>query len=300
MSESEPLQARVEVVTNQGNTIDLDSNEINAQIDTIETIREAEKSVKLYENYADAKDAIPASLLANLPAGADPDDYVYARWYTYVYHEGNQPFTLDLEDGLGDAYVLNGGVKEIKTKGILLGSENVPALTSASPEARIMENQYHEDTKESYDHVVYLWSAYKKSDLPPDPNGGEIVYYLDNDATWTLTETDAEIVDANNDKGTDERKVTTAKASAQALYSPIKWKVPDGPYFGIGKYTESKFAVDNSITKDYPYGYGLNQLLLEFPHTVMTQDFQKISHFNQENYPEQISILIDVFRGRVV
>ncbi len=87
MSESEPLTAHVEVVTNQGNTLERDSNEINAQIDTVETLTEVTKDPKFYESYSDAKRAIPASLLANLPAGEDPEDYVFVRWYTYVYHE---------------------------------------------------------------------------------------------------------------------------------------------------------------------------------------------------------------------
>ncbi len=265
MSESDFLQARVEVVTNQGNTIEMESNKINAQVDTIEEITEDEKEVKLYESYADAKNAIPASLLANLPAGSDPDDYIYARWYTYVYHQGSQPFVLDMEDSLSDAYILTaGGTKETKTPGILLGSENVTPTqaTDSTFDARILDNQYHEDTQEHYDHVVYLWSAYKKSEMPPDPNGGEIFYYLDNDVVWTLTETDAAYKDPATGNVTDERKVTTVNAHAQAKYAPIPWKAPEGPFFGIGKYTESKYAIDNSITKDYPYGYGLNQLLM--------------------------------------
>ncbi|MDO5435382.1 MAG: FctA domain-containing protein, partial [Clostridia bacterium] len=271
MSESEFLQAHVEVVTNQGHIIDYDSNRINAQVDTIETITSDVKACKFYESYADTKGAVPASLLANLPAGADPDEYVYVRWYTYVYHKGSQPFSLDMEDTLMDAYYLNeSGNKVTATGGILLGSENIPAdqeITPVSPDADyaagVTENLYHEDTTESYDHAVYLWSAYKKSDMPPDPDGGDIHYYMENHVVWTLTETDAAVADANRGKGEDLKKVTTAEADAKAIYSPITWRAPGNPNFGIGKYTERKYALNDSITKDYPYGYGLNQLLMD-------------------------------------
>ena len=96
MSICDPISVKCEVITNQGNTIELTSPEITAQVDTISKITGSEKGGQLYFKQIPAD--LPAAIAANLPAGTAKDDYYYVRWYTYFFHQANQPFSVKLED----------------------------------------------------------------------------------------------------------------------------------------------------------------------------------------------------------
>ncbi len=268
MSECDPITVQVDVVTNQGNVITRTSDPIVAQIDTIAQISSAYKATN-NELYEEVPDSIPAKLLANLPEGTKPEDYIYVRWYSYVYHEGNQPFSLDIQDTIGDAYKqikdASGNVvdEEFITEGILLGFTNyegqIPQEEGSKHdlEANVLKNTYHKNTTSSYDHTVYMWSAYKKSDFyVPTAKEGQVVYVMRNNIDWILTEYDAEVTDPGYDKATDEQKVTTAPAQAAVYYMPTRWAKPTG-HFEVFKWTERR------PYEDWNYGYGLNQLLDE-------------------------------------
>ncbi|MBE5804636.1 MAG: Cna B-type domain-containing protein, partial [Clostridiales bacterium] len=264
MSECDPITVHVDVVTNRGNVISRTSEAITAQIDTIAEIRSAYKSTN-NELYEDVPASIPAGLLANLPEGADPEDYIYVRWYSYVYHRGNQPFSLDIEDTVSAAYRqikdASGKVtgEEFVTDGILLGFTNyegkAPATGDHDLEANILKNTYHTDTTTSYDHTVYMWSAYKKSDFyVPTAKEPQVVYVMRNNIDWILTEYDAEAADPGYGKPLDAQKVTIAPAQASVFYMPTRWSKPTG-HFEVFKWTE------NQPNEDWNYGYGLNQLI---------------------------------------
>ncbi len=266
MMESDYIIAQVDVVTNQGNVITRSSNPITAQIDTIAQITGAHKATN-NELYEEVPDSIPAGLLENLPEGTDPEDYIYVRWYSYVYHEGNQPFSLDIQDTIGDAYKqikdANGNVidKEFVTEGILLGFTNyegiVPVEGDHDLEANVLKNTYHADTTGSYDHTVYMWSAYKKSDFyVPTAREEQIVYEMHNDIEWILTEYDNEAYWPGYDKPEDEQKETRDSAQASVYYMPTRWSRPTG-HFEVFKWTEKQ------PNEDWNYGYGLNQLIAE-------------------------------------
>ena len=230
---SKPIQTTVIVTTHDGTVIGFDSNVIDATIDTSEEVYRASKSGRLFEK----PDEVPAELLANLPDGADPADYIYVRWYTYCYHRGNQEFELSLEDTLADPY--HGVVLGV------VGCDAVPSEDDRSIEAPIFEG-YHEDTAYIQDHIQYLWSAYPKTDPETGeeqfPAGG-VYDEFTNTAVWSLAE---------GDHVGDSDYVTTASADAQVTYAPIKYTVIPGD-FGLDKWTEN-------IYKDYQYGFALSAL----------------------------------------
>ena len=254
MAVSDPIQATVEVKTNQGNVISAYSKALTAQIDTYAKVTAAYKN---NENFFDGTNKeIPQAMydaLAERVPGANPEDYLYIPWYTYVYHEGNQPFTLSVEDQQLGAYLLDADRNKTQkvSEGILLGvteyDGQTPTINGDTLNAVLFENDYCPDTKEAYEHTVYVWTAYPRADFTyakeDDPR---INYLFENEATWTVTEVDA----ATDD---DQRVETTAEALGEHSFAPMEWSKPTG-HFEVFKYTESK------INKDWNYGYALNQL----------------------------------------
>lgn len=256
MSECDPITAHCEVVTNQGNTIELTSLPINAQIDTKAYITSAYKNGEVFEEYPD----LPNELLQNLPEGK-PEDYLYVRWYTYHSHTNNQPFSLDITDVLSDAYEYTdgpGSEKKYVTDGIFLGSTNYKGEIikdgTIDFSAEIVDHDTTSTTGTQYSHTVYMWSAYKKSDFyVPYAYEPQRVYYFENEVEWTLTETDKAVSADQWNKPEDPQLVTSKKDEAAVLYSPIRYGRPFGS-FAVNKWTESVGY------KDWLYGYALNQL----------------------------------------
>ncbi len=280
MSETDPITARCEVVTSLGNTIELTSTPISAQMDTCAKITSAYKNGEVFE---DRPSGLPQSLLSNLPAGADPDDYLYVRWYTYHSRKNNQPFSLDVGDVLSDAYEYTtdeNGQKVTRkvTDGIFLGSSNyagAPVIAGEYMGAKLPEDQldytaevadhvHTATTGTQYSHTVNLWSAYKKSDFyVPHASEAPRVYYFRNDAEWILTESDGAVEVDQYEKPADPQKVTTAADDVELRYAPVRYGRPTGN-FAVNKWTEQVGY------KDWSYGYALNQLQSGKP---VTMDF---------------------------
>ncbi|MBR6524979.1 MAG: BspA family leucine-rich repeat surface protein, partial [Clostridia bacterium] len=246
MSQSDPIRAHVEVVTNQGNTIEMTSSAITAQIDTIAQLTGVHKDGEVFE---EKPEKIPEALLSKLPAGTDANDYVYVRWYTYPNVTSSQPYSLEMRDTLNAAYEMVNGEKKIVSEGIFLGSTQkngeMPGKEGTDFSAAVGEKLTGSGMQ--YAHTVEMWSAYLKSDFyVPVSNEPERVYYFENNAVWKLTEADGAAAD--DDQVTVDKSVT-----ATSKYAPIRFQVPDGS-FDVGKTTK------NSSSKDYVYGYALNQL----------------------------------------
>ena len=270
MSECDPITAHCEVVTNRKNVIQRTSKPITAQIDTYAEIIASYKDGEFYES---APSELPRSLLANLPAGTSPDDYYYIRWYTNKRHKTNQPFSLKLEDRLGDAYKIVNGEEVFVSEGIMLGSSshagdvlNAASTPDAVPNAKnnptadfvaeIHPNRYVESSKVHYDTTVVLWSAYLKSDFTvPTAKEPQVQYIFENDAKWIVTEADA---DAGTLPMSDGKHVTETTCSAREVYAPVQWTRPTGR-FEVFKWTEEY------PNEDWLYGYGLNLLLANKP-----------------------------------
>ncbi|MBR4067103.1 MAG: Cna B-type domain-containing protein [Clostridia bacterium] len=242
MSLSDYITAHCEVVTNKGNVIELTSNPIMAQLDTIAKITGATKSGELFE---ERPPELPSRLLANLPEGTTPADYLYVCWNTSQRHVANQPFSLSLVDQLGDVYVSIDGVRsKVETQPIMLG------YTGAARDGEI--NATGDGfSATAADGYVTCWSAYKKSDIyEPTAREPQRIYYFTNDVEWTLTEDDG---DFTNHPSADGHKVTTAAATATVTYQPMAWYKP------VGRFEVFKYTIEDP-KEDHVYGYSLNRL----------------------------------------
>jgi len=256
MVTSKDITVHCEVVTNRGNTIEMTSESINAQVDTTTQLTYVHKDGEIIEDVS----KVPQSLLANLPADdPEPSNYVYAKWHTYQSHKNNQPYSLEIKDVLSEAFELDRNGNRIRlTDGIFLGSENYPGTLSPEADvsfgAPVADNQEDTTSEIQYNKTVYMWSAYRKDKLPEtDANEDQRAYYLENEVTWILTESDDE---AQAWDTTDPQKVNELTDTVIISYSPMKWTVPPGSFI-VQKWTEKR------PNKDWDYGLALNQLELE-------------------------------------
>ena len=249
MSVSEPIRVTCEVTTRQGTVISASSEPLTAQLDTAEELTHVHKDTN-NELYEELPAQLPKELLNNLPEGTSADDYIYVRWYSYIYHRGNQPFALSVRDALADAYELvedeNGATSaRFVTEGIFLGCTNADGVLLDDGKydfaAVVEEAVYHKDTAQSNDHALIVWSAYKKSDFTvPGQTERQRKYYMQNEMEWTLTEADS-------------RRQTVFSDAARVTYMPMRWKAPQG-HFYVHKWT------GRDPYRDRTYGYALNRL----------------------------------------
>ena len=257
MSECDPIIAQCEVITNQKNTIEMASEPIVAQLDTVAKITEANKAGTVFEDYSN----LPSALQIKLPANTDVKDYVYVRWASYPTVQASQPYSLKMQDVLSYAYEEvpdgNGGVKRQKvSEGIFLGCANcegqIPGENGSDFSSVI--NNYSTANGALHGNALVLWSAYPKSDFyVPGGNEPQRAYYFENEAVWTVTEVDGPADNDSYGKPADERKTTIAKKTAVVKYAPIKWGTPNGRF----KVLKGTRVIGS---KDYTYGYALNHL----------------------------------------
>ena len=284
-NDSDDLMAHCEVVTHEGNTIWLDSNTITAKIDTEETLSYAYKNSVFYEDA----ESVPASLLANLPEGADPKKYVYVRWRTYPQYSGNQNCSLDVEDRgsvqVDGAYdpatdlaqhigcykvIYDEEGREVDlvwtAPAVMLGAENGGTTVDNVWTKDVLTDTWNNQGTYAYNNVCNLWTAYSTEDMEWDTT-----YRMLNRATWTLTEQDPDADYPEALGGVDPRRVTTAQADSSATYTRAKWQYPQGRFM-VFKYTEqsethkhSTMSADSSNyhQKNYTYEMALNRLRKE-------------------------------------
>jgi len=252
MSESEPISAHCEVVTKKGNTIELNSTPIVAQVDTQASITSAFKEGTMYQ---DRPGSLPDELLAKLPT-PNTDDYIFIRWDTFQSHNNNQPYSLAVEDSLASVYQMIPNAygdydKQFIVSGTFLGCSNAegkPIDDNSITFAADVGGPYEDvTTAPQYANTVSLWSAYPREKLVAaqaneDPN----IYLFENTATWYLTEGDAA-------SGNDPQKITTASDTATVTYAPVHWQRPTGSFI-VHKYVSSE------KTKSTTFPYALNQL----------------------------------------
>ncbi|MBR6524667.1 MAG: BspA family leucine-rich repeat surface protein, partial [Clostridia bacterium] len=243
--ESDPITARVEVITAEGNTVEQISNSITAQIDTSAKLTYVYNYGEVYEELPDLSD----KQLSSLPAGTEPEDYVYVRWNSYPQVSSTQAYSLVFEEFIGLAYekVYDGNGGETKQEvagGIFLGSTNergsMPGSNGADYSVVAKENGTA--TGSLYSDTVSVWTAYPKSEFK-----NKHTYYFESKAVWTLTEADAAVPEDIYDKDADERRATTVNANSVVTYTPRGYERSWGS-FGL-----AKFEDENS--------YALNQLL---------------------------------------
>ncbi len=273
---SEQLMAHVDALTSEGNTIWMDSNILQAQIDTSERITGAYKSAKLYE-YIDDDDGVPESVLAYLPSGT-PEDYVYVKWTTYSSMSGNQYFSLAMDDPETWCYdrVLNQETNQDEyipvCQGIFLAqTSGRNVLTGLGDEPVEGKGEIYNDGK-SFRHnsvvtnyygsrspEIVLWAAY-----PNETFEDGHTYFFRNRDTWDLLEYDPEV---EYWEDTDEQVLTTSAANGSVNFLRMKWIYPPGRFLAF-KYIETNMththpyydSSNGSHQKQYTYEMALNKL----------------------------------------
>lgn len=150
MVDCDPISFTCEVTTHKNEIISLSSDSIKAKVDTIAAVNRSHKSSMEMFEYYPGEGILPNELLQNLPEGAEKEDYIYVRWYSYVYHYGNQPFTLSVQDKVLDAYELVDGQKAYVDggNGIYLGMVGVQSTEVVSndekPQVHQLLHQHHQ------------------------------------------------------------------------------------------------------------------------------------------------------------
>jgi len=274
---SEQLQAHVDALTSMGNTIWMDSNILQAQIDTSERIVSASKSPKLYE-FIDDDNGVPQAVLDRLPSGT-PDEYVYVKWTTYSRMSGNQYFSLKMDDPSTWCYdrVLNKETNETEDipvcQGIFLaetsGHSSVVVGLGDAPEqgkGEIYNDGYSykndyvaTNTYATESRTITLWAAYPNETFQ---NGH--TYIFKNYDDWTLNEYDPEV---EYWEGTDEQLITEADANGSEKLLRMDWVYPPGRFLAF-KFIETDRthkhpyydSNHNSHKKQHTYEMALNKI----------------------------------------
>ena len=213
----------VNLTTHAGNVLSMTSNKLDASVDTQEAISGAElRGQSLSESW-------PSNWPEELKP-VDADKYIYIDWYSWTSARGNQKYVLQgSTDGsdsgykaklLGVSYngktVANNG--EDVTQGVRFTAEN--SVDYVSP-----------NNSTGYLHT---YMAYPKDQFKL---GGH--YKLKHKVGYTLT-------------SADDHEVTSAPATAQLTYSPIKFQDPHG-HFNVFKYSNGSYSSKRGKCDNYPY-----------------------------------------------
>ena len=282
MMNSKDFSAELTVVTHLDNVMSAESETLSATLDTYEEVYRSTKSGQLIEfapeDLLKLGGALPEGMtqemIDQLPNGYDDlGNYVFVSWYSYLYHRGNQPFTLTLDDLAADAYRLDEDetTRIPVTDALFLGVSNGTGSGQLVYDDHgvatgyiedVLTDRYHADTKANYDHVRYIWTAYSKADMPPAKGDEDVItYFFENTAAWKLEEMD------------NEGSVTQSSSTTRVEYAPQEYLHPPG-HFVVLKYSDATIHGHNTARFTqagyYPgcrqqeteyYGYALNQLL---------------------------------------
>ena len=202
--------ATAQVVTYKGNVLTRSSNTIDVRFDTQEKVGAAyDKVVGLSEAW---DDSWPAELKPENDA-----DYVYVEWYSWTSVSGNQDYGMTARHTLSD-----------KFGGVVLGAKDQKGNVTkgdggTSIDLTLREKGY--TTSGLQDYMVHVYAAYPKDKVPAV---NDAHYTFKDKVTYTLT-------------STDDKKVTTSSDDATKVYSPIKFKDPQG-HFNVFKYGNRTYA----------------------------------------------------------
>ncbi len=240
MAVSEPFDAYMQVVTHNGNTIALRSNELTAQFDTEARIINTKKQQRGV-SWVDARNVtIPEKWKEEHPEYFDEDgnlaeeEFISVNWYVTGATSANTYYSLTIIDELADEY-----------DGFLAGSDADDYLKRTREN---VYNGYNTGTTSSYSYTSY----YPASQFEPDMN-----YEFHNNAKMIVTETDPEAVVSNpNVQDPDPKLVTERESSAVAKwrYTDPVWSDPTGHYMVTKNGNDDK--PNNQIhRRGYRYGY---------------------------------------------
>ena len=213
----------VNLTTHAGNVLSMTSNKLDASVDTQEAISGAElRGQSLSENW-------PSNWPEELKP-ADADKYIYIDWYSWTSARGNQKYVLQgSTDGSDSGY-------EAKLLGVSYNGKTVGNKGDDATQNIRFTTENCLDYVSSNNSTGYLhtYMAYPKDQFKL---GGH--YKLKHKVGYTLT-------------SADDHEVTSAPATAQLTYSPIKFQDPHG-HFNVFKYSNGSYSSKRGKYDNYPY-----------------------------------------------
>ena len=213
----------VNLTTHAGNVLSMTSNKLDASVDTQEAISGAElRGQSLSENW-------PSNWPEELKP-ADADKYIYIDWYSWTSARGNQKYVLQgSTDGSDSGY-------EAKLLGVSYNGKTVGNKgDDATQDIRFTaENCLDYVSSNNSTGYLHTYMAYPKDQFKL---GGH--YKLKHKVGYTLT-------------SADDHEVTSAPATAQLTYSPIKFQDPHG-HFNVFKYSNGSYSSKRGKCDNYPY-----------------------------------------------
>ena len=213
----------VNLTTHAGNVLSMTSNKLDASVDTQEAISGAElRGQSLSENW-------PSNWPEELKP-ADADKYIYIDWYSWTSARGNQKYVLQgLTDGSDSGYKAK--LLGVSYNGKTVGNKDDDAAQDIRFTAENCLDYVSSNHSTGYLHT---YMAYPKDQFKL---GGH--YKLKHKVGYTLT-------------SADDHEVTSAPATAQLTYSPIKFQDPHG-HFNVFKYSNGSYSNKRGKCDNYPY-----------------------------------------------
>ena len=220
----------VNLTTHAGNVLSMTSNKLDASVDTQEAISGAElRGQSLSENW-------PSNWPEELKP-SDADKYIYIDWYSWTSARGNQKYVLQgSTDGSDSGY--KSKLLGVSYNGKTVGNKDDDAAQDIRFTAENCLDYVSSNNSTGYLHT---YMAYPKDQFKL---GGH--YKLKHKVGYTLT-------------SADDHEVTSAPATAQLTYSPIKFQDPHG-HFNVFKYSNGSYS--NKRGKCDNYSYALDSLRL--------------------------------------
>ena len=213
----------VNLTTHAGNVLSMTSNKLDACVDTQEIINRAEvRGQNLSETW-------PSNWPEELKPSND-DKYIYVDWYSWTSASGNQRYVLQgTTDGGDSGY-----------RATLLGVSYVGKTVANKGEDLAQDMRF--TARDSLDYAssntstgyLHSYMAYPKDQFK---EGGH--YTLKHKVRYTLT-------------SADDHEISTADASAELTYSPIKFKDPNG-HFNVFKFSSGSYSSKHASFSNYSY-----------------------------------------------
>ena len=213
----------VNLTTHAGNVLSMTSNKLDASVDTREVINGAElRGQSLSENW-------PSNWPEELKP-ADADKYIYIDWYSWTSARGNQKYVLQ-----GSTNGSDSGYKAkllgVSYNGKTVGNKGDDATQDIRFTAESSLDYVSSNNSTGYLHT---YTAYPKDQFELGKH-----YELKHKVNYTLT-------------SADDHEVTSAPATAQLTYSPIKFQDPRG-HFNVFKYSNGSYSSKRCKYDNYPY-----------------------------------------------
>lgn len=213
----------VNLTTHAGNVLSMTSNKLDASVDTQEVIGGAElRGQSLSESW-------PSNWPEELKP-ADADKYIYIDWYSWTSARGNQKYVLQgSTDGSDSGY-------KAKLLGVSYNGKTVANNgEDVTQDVRFTaENSVDYVSPNNSTGYLHTYMAYPKDQFELDGH-----YKLKHKVGYTLT-------------SADDHEVTSAPATAQLTYSPIKFQDPHG-HFNVFKYSNGSYSSKRGKCDNYPY-----------------------------------------------